>query len=52
MSPDKASRMESYFELRSWGEDRECAALRLGISTRTAERYEREMRLRQAGQPA
>ena len=43
----KDERMTDYFELRSWGEDRESAALRLRISVRTAERYEREMRERQ-----
>ena len=52
MTTDKAVRMESYFELRSWGEDRECAALRLGISTRTAERYEAEMKRRQEARAA
>ena len=49
MTSTKDERMTDYFELRSWGEDRESAALRLGISTRTAERYERELRRRQEG---
>lgn len=48
----KDERMEDYFELRSWGESREDAALRLRISTRTAERYERELRQAREGRAA
>ena len=48
----KDERMEDYFELRSWGESREDAALRLRISTRTAERYEAEMKRHQEGRKA
>ena len=39
-SRSKAGRMEDYFELRSWGEDLGSAAVRAGISERTAWRYE------------
>jgi len=37
-------RLEDYAELRSWGETLECAAIRLGVCRRTAERYEAALR--------
>lgn len=40
----RAARLEDYAELRSWGLRREQAAARLGVSVRTAERYDAELR--------
>ena len=40
----RADRREDYAELLSWGETRQQAARRLGISERTAWRYEAELR--------
>lgn len=40
-------RRETYAELRSWGEDPECARLRVGVSQRTARRYEARMKQNQ-----
>lgn len=44
MTSPKADRLARYAEWRSWGEDRQCAALRVGIRPRTARRYEAELR--------
>ncbi len=49
MTSTKDERMTDYFELRSWGEDRACAALRVGVSPRTARRYEADLRKLRAG---
>lgn len=37
-------RREDYQELRSWGETREVAAARVGVTERTVQRYERALR--------
>ncbi|SET51438.1 hypothetical protein [Nonomuraea wenchangensis] len=41
-----AARREDYRELRSWGEPRDQAAARIGVTWRTAGRYERVLRER------
>ena len=43
-SAPRAARLEDYAELRSWGEPMENAAERLGVSFRTAQRYEAALR--------
>jgi hypothetical protein len=49
----KAVRFADYAEWRMWGEDPECAALRVGVSRRTARRYDAELRqMREAGTAA
>jgi hypothetical protein len=40
------ARLEDYCDLRSWGLTRRQAAERMGISLRTAERYEAALRQR------
>ncbi len=40
----KNARMEDYAELRWWGLTQAQAAARLGVSERTAQRYEAELR--------
>ncbi|MER5420379.1 hypothetical protein [Streptosporangium roseum] len=37
-------RLEDYAEMRSWGETREQAAARLGVTEQTAQQYERMLR--------
>lgn len=44
-------RREDYQELRSWGETREQAAARLGVTERTTWRYEQAQRLRRPAPP-
>lgn len=44
MTAPKRDRLERYAEYRTRGEDRQCAALRVGIRPRTARRYESELR--------
>jgi hypothetical protein len=38
------ARLEDYADLRSWGLNRAQAAERMGVSLRTADRYEAELR--------
>lgn len=40
----RLARIEDYAELRSWGETPDMAAVRLGVSKRTIERYEADLR--------
>lgn len=40
-------RRDTYAEWRMWGEDPECARLRVGVSERTARRYEARMKQNQ-----
>ncbi len=47
-SRSRAARLEDYSELRSWGEGVSRAARRVGISERTAWRYEAERRQQDA----
>ena len=52
MTSTKDERMTDYFELRSWGEDRESAALRRRLSDEDASEYERAYRQAQEGRAA
>jgi hypothetical protein len=45
----KAARMEDYQDLRSWDVRRDVAAARIGVSVRTVERYERDLRIAVGG---
>jgi hypothetical protein len=48
----KTDRLDCYAEYLAKGEDRRCAALRLGISERTARRYDAELRHLREARPA
>ena len=53
MTAPHADRFGRYAEYRLRGEDRECAALRIPVSPRTARRYEAELRrIQEARTPA
>jgi hypothetical protein len=52
MTTARADRFGRYAEYRQRGEDRECAALRIPVSPRTARRYEAELRQRREGRAA
>ena len=46
-SAERAGRIEDYAELRSWGLSLQDAAARMGLTTRTVERYEAELKRHQ-----
>jgi hypothetical protein len=45
-SAQRAARVEDYAELRSWGLTRREAAARLGVTLRTLDRYDADLRQR------
>jgi hypothetical protein len=45
-SAQRAGRIEDYAELRSWGLTRQEAAARLGVTLRTLDRYDADLRQR------
>ena len=44
ISANALARAEDYAELRQWGESREAAAMRLGVTLRSTYRYEARLR--------